>query len=152
MLVRRPRGVYYDGDHRRTYLGLITANGEIRVTMYDHETERRTTSVVTTGFQIDDHNNPAIVIRPDRRVVVFWSGHGGSAMYYRRSARPEDVTAWEPIKQVPTNTTGGYGYTYPNPVQLSGRTTGCTCSGAAETSTRPTPPPTAGTSGPRPPG
>ncbi|MGN9812808.1 BNR-4 repeat-containing protein [Micromonospora sp. BQ11] len=115
-----PRGVYYHGTHRRTYLGFITSNGEIRVAMYDHATGHRTTSVVTTGFQIDDHNNPAIVIRPDRRVVVFWSAHGGSAMYYRRSAKPEDVSAWEPIKQVPTNTAGGYGYTYPNPVQLSG--------------------------------
>ncbi len=40
-------------------------------------------------------------------------------MYYRRTAAPEDVTAWEPERRVPTNTPGSFGYTYPNPVQLS---------------------------------
>ena len=32
----------------------------------------------------------------------------------------EDITAWEPERVFPTNTPGTHGYTYPNPLQLSG--------------------------------
>jgi BNR repeat-containing family member len=39
-------------------------------------------------------------------------------MWYRRTARPEDVTAWEPERTFPTNTPGSHGFTYPNPVRL----------------------------------
>ena len=71
------------------------------------------------NFQLDDHANPSLLVRPDGRLIVFWSAHIGGAMFYRRSVRPEDVTAWEAERTVPTNSPGPWGYTYPNPVQLS---------------------------------
>lgn len=115
-----PRAVHHRGRHRRTYLGFITATGEIRVTQYDHDSGEFTTSTLISDFQVDDHNNPAILIRHDGRIVVFFSAHTGREMYYRRSVAVEDISkGWEPLKTVPTNMEGVSGYTYPNPVELA---------------------------------
>ncbi|MFW6690700.1 BNR-4 repeat-containing protein [Streptomyces sp. MAR4 CNX-425] len=115
-----PRAVHHRGRHRRTFVGYITSFGDIRVTQYDHDSGASVTSTLRTGFQIDDHNTPSILIRHTGHVVVFWSGHQGPSMYYRRSVAVEDISqGWERTKEIPTNTEGGTGYTYPNPVELS---------------------------------
>jgi hypothetical protein len=105
--------------HGRTHVGSISKSGDVQVSTYDHESGVTATSVVCERFPVDDHNSPAILVRPDRHLWVFWSGHGGNTMYYRRSLRPEDASGWEPTRTVATNTAGPFGYTYPNPVQLS---------------------------------
>src|SRR6266545_3952074 len=114
-----PRAVYYQGAHRRTYVGWIDHAGSIQVGSYDHDTGVRVTATLKQNFQIDDHNNPSLLVRPDGHLIAFWSAHIGGRMYYRRTVGPEDVTAWEPERFVPTNSEGPWGYTYPNPVQLS---------------------------------
>jgi hypothetical protein len=40
-------------------------------------------------------------------------------MYYRTMRRPEDVTSFGSTHVLPTNTPGGLGWTYPNPVYLT---------------------------------
>jgi hypothetical protein len=114
-----PRSVNHQGIHRRTYTGWVTPDGSIQVASYDHDSGRRVIVTLKARLQIDDHDNPSILVRPDGRLLVFWSTHAGPTMWYRRSLRPEDVTAWEPERTLPTNTPGPLGYTYPNPVQLS---------------------------------
>ena len=114
-----PRSVYFDGAHRRTYTGWVSTSGSVQVGSYDHDTGLRTITTLKARLQVDDHVNPSILVRPDGRLLVFWSTHAGDNMWYRRSARPEDITAWEPERVFPTNTPGTHGYTYPNPVQLS---------------------------------
>lgn len=114
-----PRAVYHRGAQEHTYIGFITATGDIVVTAYDHRTTRRTTAVVAPRLEVDDHDNPSLLVRPDGHLLAFWSRHNGGAMYYRRTARPQDVSSWEPVRTIPTNTPGPRGYTYPNPVQLS---------------------------------
>jgi hypothetical protein len=114
-----PRAVYHQGIHRRTYTGWIDRSGNIKISGYDHDTLVRTTAVVASRFSVDDHNNPSILVLGDGRLLVFWSGHAGKAMFMRRSARPEDVTAWEPVHELGTNLPGSQGYTYPNPVRLT---------------------------------
>jgi hypothetical protein len=89
------------------------------VSAYDHDSFSRTTAVVEPNLEVDDHSNPAIQVRPDGRLAVFYSTHGGGSMFYRVSAQPEDVSAWGPVQSVPTNTPGPWGYTYPNPLRLS---------------------------------
>ena len=113
-----PRAVYYQGAHRRTYVGWIDHAGSIQVTSYDHDTKVRVTATIKARFQRDDHDNPSLLVRPDGHLMAFWSAHIGGRMYYRRTVNPEDVTTWGPEQHVPTNTPGGKGYTYPNPVQL----------------------------------
>jgi hypothetical protein len=114
-----PRAVYHEGAHRRTYTGWVSRDGSVQVASFDHDTGQRTIATLKARLQVDDHNNPSILVRPDGRLLVFWSTHAGPTMWYRRSARPEDVSAWEPERVFPTNTPGSRGYTYPNPVQLS---------------------------------
>jgi len=114
-----PRAVYHQGAHRRTYVGWVTGAGDIQVGSYDHDTGLRVLTTVKAKFQIDDHANPSLLVRPDGHLMVFWSGHFGSEMYYRRSVNPEDISSWGAERTVPTNTPGTFGYTYPNPIQLS---------------------------------
>src|SRR6266567_1194131 len=114
-----PRAVYHQGAHRRSYIGWDAPDGSIQVASYDHDSGRRVVVTLKARLQIDDHDNPSILVRPDGRLMVFWSAHAGPTMWYRTSSRPEDVTAWEPERTLPTNTPGRLGYTYPNPMQLS---------------------------------
>jgi PKD repeat protein len=114
-----PRAVTYTGAHTRTYTGWVDRDGDILVASFDHATRERVTAVLASRFNRDDHANPAIQVRPDGRLVVFYSRHVGPAMHYRVSSRPEDVSAWEAPQTVPVNTPGIRGYTYPNPVRLA---------------------------------
>ncbi len=114
-----PRAVYHQGAHRRSYIGWDAPDGSIQVASYDHDTGQQVIATLKARFQIDDHDNPSILLLGDGRLMVFWSAHAGPSMFYRISSRPEDVTAWGPEHTVPTNTSGTLGYTYPNPVQLS---------------------------------
>jgi BNR repeat-containing family member len=114
-----PRAVYHEGAHRRTYTGWVATDGSVQVASFDHDTGQRVIATLKARLQIDDHNNPSILVRPDGRLLVFWTTHAGPTMWYRRSALPEDITAWEGERVFPTNTPGPAGFTYPNPVQLS---------------------------------
>jgi BNR repeat-containing family member/PKD domain len=119
VLVRGSRGVHHQG---RTYVGWLERQGDVKMASYDHATRVRTTVVLRWRFGVDDHNNPALHVLPDGRLMVFYSRHGGGEMFYRTSRRPRDITAWGAEQKVPTNTRGASGqshYTYPNPVQLS---------------------------------
>lgn len=111
-----PRAISSNGH---TYVGAVTSTGDIEITDFDHATKARVTAVLHRSLNIDDHAAPALQIRPDGRLVVYYSGHIGSAMFYRVSVRSGDVTAWHPEQTVPTNTPGIMGYTYANPAHLS---------------------------------
>ena len=113
-----PRAVNHEGAHRRTYVGWIDSRGQIVVSSYDHRTRVRTRAVLRTGERVDDHNNPAVTVRPDGRLLVFYSTDRRRRLVYRLSRRPEDVTAWGRPRRVRTNVRGPHGYTYPNPVWL----------------------------------
>jgi hypothetical protein len=112
-----PRAVYYAGAHRRTYVGWVGDAGDIRVLAYDYDTHSIATAVLQHSVEADDHANPAIVVRPDRRLEVFYSAHNGAFMYYRISTKPEEISSWGPIQLMPGSTPPGY--TYPNPIHLA---------------------------------
>ncbi len=117
-----PRGVRFKGEHDRVYAGWVDVGGSIMVSSLDLESGERAWQVVEPAFNRDDHANPSLLILPDGTVVVFYTSHGSDvseAMYYRRTRRPEDVTAWDERREVGTNTEGQRGCTYPNPVRLS---------------------------------
>jgi hypothetical protein len=121
-----PRGVYYEGQHRRTYMGWVDADCNVKIGYYDHDTQQVTIEATPLRERIrknngppDDHCNPALHFLPDGRLMVLYSPHGGNPMWYRISRNPEDITSWQAEQTLPTNTEGDRGYTYPNPVQLS---------------------------------
>ena len=115
-----PRAVYYEGQHKRTYVGWVNKAGDVQAAYYDHQTRTVTSATLRAKLQYDDHANPAILIRPNGRLMVFYSRHGDKeAMFYRISNSPESIASWGREMQIKTNIEGKYGYTYPNPVQLS---------------------------------
>jgi hypothetical protein len=110
-----PRAIRFN---QHTYVGWVARDGDIKVSAFDHGLLSRTTALVAPAVQVDDHANPALQILPDGRIRVYYSAHTGSQLWYRTSLAPEDVSAWEPARTMPTNTSGGRGYTYPNPINL----------------------------------
>ena len=60
------------------------------------------------------------MVRPDRRLVAFYSRHAGQ-MHYRIATRPESISSWGEERVVTTNTRGSHGFTYPNPVFVGGQ-------------------------------
>jgi hypothetical protein len=120
-----PRAVTYAGEHTRTFVGWVGRGGDITVSSYDHGTHASAQSVLHPALQKDDHASPSIQVRPDGRLAVFYSKHNGATLFYRVSVDPEDVSAWGPEQSVPTNApveagAASRGYTYPNPVRLTG--------------------------------
>lgn len=114
-----PRAIHFVGAHRRTYVGWIDREGSIQVLSHDHDSGEELVRRLRRRLQVDDHDNPALLVRPDGHLLAFYSKHNGRAMLYRRSTRPEDVSEWGPERRLPDNTAGTRGFTYPNPVQLA---------------------------------
>jgi hypothetical protein len=115
-----PRAVYYEGSARKTYTGWVNNRGDVEVSEYNHLNNSSSKSTLKSRLQYDDHANPSILMLRDGRLMVFYSAHLGDDMFYRISTRPEDISSWGPERKVPVNTSGDKGYTYPNPVQLTG--------------------------------
>jgi BNR repeat-containing family member len=113
-----PRAINHDGKHRRTYVGWIDSRGQIVISSYDHRTHVRTRTVLRTGERVDDHNNPSVTVRPDGRLLVFYSTQRRRNLIARVSRRPESLRAWRRPREVARNIRGRHGYTYPNPMWL----------------------------------
>jgi hypothetical protein len=75
--------------------------GDIDVGAFDLRTGRVTSFELRDRLQGDDHNSPALMVRPDGRYLAMYGMHGGSGTAprlsrWRVSTRPGDPTAWEP--------------------------------------------------------
>ena len=116
-----PRAVYHADKRKRTYVGWVNRAGDIMIAAYDHDTGAIERATIHTALNKDDHANPSIVIRPDGRLMVFYSGHSRPTMPMRVvvSKRPEDISQWNAPLEITTNTPGRSSFCYPNPVQLS---------------------------------
>ena len=117
-----PRAVHVVGRFDQTYVGFIDWTGHVTVAAYDPRFGTVRKHVVGT-LPVDDHSAPSILVEPDKRLTVFWSGHNGLEMDYRTSLRPEDIRNWGPVGHVPSTIPGetarvSLGFTYPNPVLL----------------------------------
>jgi hypothetical protein len=118
----KPRAVYARGV---TYFGFVSSRGDVGVGAYDVRTGRQRSTILAARFGKDDHNNPSLWIRPDGRIVAFWSPHSGyvlprggpSRLYYRISSAPRSIRRFGPTRVIRGNTGDNrLGYTYPSPV------------------------------------
>ena len=114
-----PRAVYYTGKLDRTYVGWVNKAGDIKLAAVDNKTSKIETVTLKKNLQKDDHANPALLVRDDGRIVVFYSAHNGDKMFYRISKKPEDISSWSDEMSLAANTQGKYGFTYPNPCRLT---------------------------------
>ncbi|MEF8851107.1 MAG: BNR-4 repeat-containing protein [Haloarculaceae archaeon] len=113
-----PRAVRHRGTHDRTYVGWITRHGDVRVGRYDHAAEAVAAATLHADFEPDDHDDPTIAVRPDGRLLVFYTRHGGSAVHYRCSTAPESVAAFGPERHIEPGPDPSV--TYPNPRWVDG--------------------------------
>ncbi len=85
----------YVFKHDKTYMGWVEDEGTIVVGEYDHDNDTYKRVVIHEFLEADDHNNPAVVVLPDGRIMVFYSKHTTEdRMYYCVSKNPEDITEW----------------------------------------------------------
>jgi hypothetical protein len=112
-----PRAVYAGG---KTFVGWADARGYTHVAALDVSrgvVHRK----LSPRLSVNDHNNPSLYVRPDGRIMVFYSAHNGRQMYYRTSARRYSLSRLSAPRVVGTNTGGSWGYTYPNPLRADGK-------------------------------
>lgn len=120
-----PRALFYEGDHRRVYAGWVSSQGDIVVGYYDLDTGAIQSEVLAERFQADDHNHPSLLVGPDGRLHVYFSKHAtGEPILMVQSARPEEISSWEPTDTLDLNNTRRYEgysdtYTYSHPVYLA---------------------------------
>jgi hypothetical protein len=96
-------------DRGRLIIGSVAAGtdddsrkGDIEVMTYDIGAGSKKLSqlhdrLLDARGIYDDHNSPALLVRPDGRLLAVYSMHGPeNRFYYRISTRPHDPTRWQP--------------------------------------------------------
>jgi hypothetical protein len=117
-----PSAVYHNGTNERMFVGVATrfpsGSSRQKVIQYDYDTDTLTETHIGTVSNVDDHNNPAILVRDsDKRLMVFYPKyHSFDDLAYRVSTNPEDATAWGSETALDPDSTTGYGY--PCPVEI----------------------------------
>ncbi|MFT3740752.1 MAG: BNR-4 repeat-containing protein [Breznakibacter sp.] len=104
--------MYYKGAREQTYFSWVNKSGDMMVSAYDHETGIYTEKLLYPKLEVDDHDNPAIFIRKDGRLVVYFSKHTTAPAHRFISSNPEDITSWGNDYQF------GVNVTYPYPFQV----------------------------------
>ncbi|MDL2223970.1 BNR-4 repeat-containing protein [Bacteroidales bacterium OttesenSCG-928-M06] len=108
-----PRAVYYKGEKEQTYFAWVNSSGDIVAASYNHQTDEYLEKVIHAKLEVDDHDVPAILIREDGHIVVFYSKHQASGPMQRViSTNPEDISSFS------TSYTWGSNVSYPNPFQV----------------------------------
>ena len=118
-----PRAIYHNGTYERVYIGTIDGAGVLYVGQYDHTTGAYTHTSLTTGFQVDDHNNPSIFVRPsDSKLIALYTTHStDTSLRWKVSTNAEDATSWGSEQ---TSTYSG-NITYANPILLADDSNAC---------------------------
>ena len=114
-----PRSIYYEGEYRKNYTGWVNKAGDIMIASYNYKTGKIKRHTLHKALEYDDHANPAFLMRPGGKPMVFYSAHNGDEMYYHIAKQQEDITKWDTSGKIGVNSKGNSGYTYPNPMQLS---------------------------------
>jgi hypothetical protein len=115
-----PKAFYFEGTHKRTYMTWNTRSGAKGIAYYDHETLDTVVRMLPTmPYGGDDHNHPAIYVRPDGRIMICCTGHDGGEISEYISTNPEDISSWGSV----IHPGGAGGYCYCNIVFLKGEGT-----------------------------
>lgn len=113
-----PRALAHDG---KTFAGWMYSDGSVVVGSWEHATGKIVTQTLHPRFERDDHNNPALLVLPDGHLAAFYSRHARGDMFLRVTARPSDISDWQPERSLGFHDPkrGRQGTTYANPVILA---------------------------------
>ncbi len=132
--IKLGRGAWsYFGDARSishgpwVFTGWISTGGDVWVAQTDVRTRKTYRRMIYANLGRDDHNNPSLIFYRGR-LMAFFSEHSGrvlgrhAQMRYRVSNARFDIRrGFGRLRKVRTNTEGGLGYTYPNPIKAGNR-------------------------------
>lgn len=107
-----PRAIYYKGFKEQTYFGWVTQQGHIVIASYNHQSGEYIEKIVHANYEADDHDNPAIFIRKDGHIIIYYSKHTTAPAHRLISTNPEDITSFGDDYQF------GVNVTYPYPFQV----------------------------------
>ncbi len=68
--------------------------GDIQVTVFDFASAQATTVELRDQLELDDHDSPALLARPDGRLLAVYAKHGPENRFYCRISEPGDPEAW----------------------------------------------------------
>lgn len=114
-----PRAIYVDN---KMFGGFVDKEGSIWAFCYDPATQHRQQYKLSDKFNYDDHANPSIMELSDKRLVIYFSAHGGtvnSPIYYAVSKNPADISSWEDLQSIDPKMPGDLGVCYTNAAMLS---------------------------------
>ncbi|UUL75364.1 BNR repeat-containing protein [Pseudarthrobacter sp. Fe7] len=96
--------------------GGVSRGGNIEVAVLDLDAGHSTVHVLHQRLEPDDHDAPALMIRPDGRYLAMYARHKtDNYSRWRISARPHDASEWGPEECFDwTELAGGRGATYSN--------------------------------------
>ncbi len=80
-----PRAIY-DARTNRVYTGWISNTGTIQFAAHELKSGKTTVLDLKTGFEADDHNNPAFLLHDDGTITAFYTAH--------RTEYPERAVLW----------------------------------------------------------
>ncbi len=120
-----PRAIYLPGDSPQIITGWVKKDGSVEVGSYNLQNQKTSAQIIYPKLEIDDHNNPAFVVRPDGHIMAFYTMHHNKDIYMSISSKPKDISNWKaPVTINPNDTTllaeyiNGK-YTYANPFILT---------------------------------
>jgi len=98
-----PTTVYFESQHKRTYMSWIDNWGDIVVGFYDHNTNKIETHVVLENIDVDVNNSPSLFIDEKGYLVLSYKLNNltNSTNYTLKATRPENISEW--IKLEATN-------------------------------------------------
>ena len=89
-----PRAIVHDG---KLFIAGVQGNGSgaAKVGIYDLQTEQSLgTAIMQDNFDRDDHNAPALHLRPDGSVLAVYARHNREPYFYARNSDPQDPLSW----------------------------------------------------------
>jgi hypothetical protein len=112
-----PRAVYHNG---KLYFGYVRAgDNKSALNVLDPATGIGSNLWTSTLSQLDDHNNPGLLVKQDGRMLALYARHGTDRFFsYRYSTTTNPITTAEWSAEQSISATSN-GVTYANPYQLS---------------------------------
>lgn len=91
--------------------------GDIEAIVYDLKKKSITRVELHDRLQLDDHDSPVFLVRPDNRLLTLYAKHGPESKFYYRISEQNDAERWGPVREFsPSATTR---LTYSNVYRLS---------------------------------
>lgn len=90
--------------------------GDVELIVHDFRSGQTATAELHDKLQLDDHDSPALLARPDGRLLAMYAKHGNENRAYYRISEPNDPLKWGAVQTfIPSNSTR---LTYSNLIQL----------------------------------